>query len=400
MSELAAFTSYDRRFAEAMASLPDYAPWTKTDRLKIAGMLLDCLGIRMDWVPTITVRIVGRIVKRSFSVELLQCESWQGVAGAAHLYLPDNRSTPMPFVLLCCGHDPRSKLNPRYQQAARAIVSSGAAVLVPDNIGQGEREQMGHADVVAPFACGTSVQGLIVLETLGWLNWAANDSRFDKTKIAAMGNSGGGTLTMMLGALSDKLCAMSSSGYPSSFEFVARKHKKHCHCNIIPGVVGQIEMWHLLGAFAPKPLLIFQGLNDSLFPPDIFKATAHRTAACYEHAGCKDHFRAEVCPGEHSWDDGRIQLLRDFFCRCLGLESADDTGDALEESALCYDKWPENAIDASTIAARLTRQDPGSTLKLWDVYRPVLPDGMTESLSDETLQILSQFHAFLKEDAL
>ena len=65
----------------------------------------------------------------------------------------------------------------------------GAAVLCPDNLGQGEREPMGHTDCVKPFACGTSVQGLIVAETLGWIAWAREQARFDRQRLAAIGNS-------------------------------------------------------------------------------------------------------------------------------------------------------------------------------------------------------------------
>src|SRR3989339_525368 len=62
-------------------------------------------------------------------------------------------------------------------------------------LGQGERVPMGHSDTVIPFACGMSVQGLIVMETLAWLEWAKNNPLVDKSRLAAIGNSGGGTLT-------------------------------------------------------------------------------------------------------------------------------------------------------------------------------------------------------------
>jgi len=136
---------------------------------------------------------------------------------------------------------------------ARQITRHGVLVLVPDNIGQGEREPMGTAIVSKPFACGLSVQGLIVMETLAWVKWASQHPDVDPQHLAAIGNSGGGTLTVFLAALCPELAVLSSSGYPSTFEFVARKEKRHCYCNILPGILNELEMWQLLGCFAPKP---------------------------------------------------------------------------------------------------------------------------------------------------
>src|SRR5690606_23112897 len=136
-----------------------------------------------------------------------------------------------------------------------------------------------------PFACGTSVLGLIIMESIGWINWARNDPRIDSSRIGVIGNSGGGMMSMFLGALCPEIKVLSSSGYPTSFEFIARKEKKHCHCNILPGIVGRLEMWHVLGCFAPKPLFIFQGKSDYFFPEDIFYQTARKTMAAYERSG-------------------------------------------------------------------------------------------------------------------
>ena len=84
------------------------------------------------------------------------------------------------------------------------------------------------------------MQGLIVSETLGWLQWLAARKDIDATRLAAVGNSGGGTLTVFLAVLAPELAALSSSGYPSTFEFIARKEKRHCDCNILPGIVGEL----------------------------------------------------------------------------------------------------------------------------------------------------------------
>nr|WP_289621102.1 hypothetical protein [Bacteroides intestinalis] len=62
------------------------------------------------------------------------------------MYIPSNNDADkgLPVVLLACGHGNNGKLYPAYRKMAEYLASSGIAVLVPDNIGQGERHFMGH----------------------------------------------------------------------------------------------------------------------------------------------------------------------------------------------------------------------------------------------------------------
>jgi dienelactone hydrolase len=404
MTAFECFEVYDRRFLGAMAAMPARRPWLPEDQREIVAIVRNCLGIREEWIPAITACTVGGCTASGgMRIEYLRSSSWNGVIGTAHLYLPPGQDRgPRPFVLLCCGHGARCKLDPAYQAMARAIARLGAIVLVPDNIGQGERSPMGHSDCVTPFACGTSVQGLIVMETIGWLRWARRDNRVDPRRMAAIGNSGGGTLTLLLGALCPELAALSSSGYPCTFEYVARKEKKHCHCNILPGFVGQVEMWQVLGCFAPKPLCIFQGEGDPMFPCDLFHAVARKVKHVYRTLEAETSFRASVVSGGHSWDHARIHLLTRFLQEALHLPDAAPASEQSclpESDGLCLETWPAHAITTDDLARRITGRMVPADLHLWDVFPPeLLPERPDEQLDrGDVRQILSQFEAFLKK---
>jgi len=415
MSSHALFERYERRFSLAKARLPVRKPWTAAGRDEIRRLVRSCLGIRDEWTPSFTTEKTGEARCDAFTVELLRAESWPGCRGAAHLYVPDAPAAqPPPLVMVFCGHGEGGKLHGAYQRMARAIARRGAAALVHDNIGQGERAPMGHSDCVAPFACGTSVQGLIVMEALGWLEWARLSGRFDASRVAAVGNSGGGTQALCLAALSDDLAAISSSGYPSTFDFVARKEKRHCHCNILPGVAGRLEMWHCLGAFAPRPMLVFQGECDPLFPVDLFHTCARKVGECYGRSGAgearrAEAFRAEVVAGGHSWDAARRELLGGWLTAVLGLHEHagpdEETETLLTNDGRCWSEWPCGALTTDDVARSVTGVDAPAGLKLWDVYPPELPEGVPpDALDGETprgtvRQIASQFEAFLGEPA-
>jgi len=396
------FEQYERRFAEARLRMPDRDP---SDRKSIARVAKDCLGVRDEWVPKIQVEKVRETTFDGGRIEMLRARSWPGVVGTALFYVPSGVADgPLPLVILCCGHGKGGKLSDGYQRMARHVTRCGAMVLCPDNLGQGERTAMGHSDCVKPFACGTSVQGLIVMETLGWVAWALKQPRVDPRRVAAIGNSGGGTLTVFLAALCPELAVLSSSGYPSTFDFVARKEKKHCHCNILPGVVGQLEMWHLLGSFAPRPLFIFQGDGDPLFPPDLFFHTARKVRQVYRVQKAEKAFEARVFTGGHSWDAPRNVAVGQFLTRQLKLNHApvreNENESLLSDKDRCFDAWPTDALTTDAVAEQLTGRRVDDNVRLWDVFPPRVPAGVPLadiSQRGSTRQIFAQFEAFLRQ---
>lgn len=407
----ALFDHYERRFAEARLRMPDLDPARPADRAAIIAKAKECLGIRDAWVPSVEATPAGEATFDGGRLDLLRAESWPGVKASALLYRPNDAGTkPLPLVVICCGHGQGGKLAPGYQAMARHLTRRGAMVLCPDNIGQGERTPMGHRRCVAPFACGLSVQGLIVMETLGWIAWARKQPGVDPQRVAAAGNSGGGTLTVFLAALCPDLAAVASSGYPSTFDFIARKEKQHCHCNLLPGIVGQLEMWQLLGCFAPRPLFIFQGDGDSLIPADLFYHVARKVRHVYRAAGAdaaadagtEKAFEARLFQGAHSWDSPRIVGVGKFMAARLKLPKPipkeDPDERLLSAEDTCWKPWPADSVDTDQLAQQLSGRSVPSGQELWDVFPP---DGLKEttradeSYRGETRQILAQFEAFL-----
>ncbi len=398
-----AFAHYERRFAEARLRLPVLNPALPSDRKTIADTARACLGIRDAWVPTIHTTVVRETAFDGGRIEWLRSTSWPGVVGTALLYLPaEPIEWPAPLVILACGHGAGGKLAPGYQRMARHVARCGAMVLCPDNLGQGERSPMGHSRCVKPFACGTSVQGLIVLETLGWVAWARSQARVDPQRLAAIGNSGGGTLTLFLAAFCPELAVLSSSGYPSTFEFIAMKEKEHCHCNILPGIVGRLEMWHLLGSFAPRPMFLFQGDLDSFFPTDLFHQTARKVRDVYRSLEAGSSLQTSVFPGQHSWDAERTVALGDFLARHLRLprtvKDVDMNEQLLSNADRCLATWPAEALDTDRLAEQLTGHRIDGSPALWDVFPPPVPsEALCENSAGRgaTRQILAQYEAFL-----
>lgn len=393
----------DRAYCSAKLNHPLRRPWEETEREMILSKARKSLGVEDSRVPTIRIHATKRIELDGICVEKFQAETWEGCKTAAHLYLPAcSPADSLPVVLLACGHGKGCKQNVDYRQMAWQLTQSGSAVLIADNIGQGERLPMGHRDVIAPFQYGFSLQGMIVMESMAWLDWLHADGRFDPARVGAVGNSGGGLLTLFLSAFrKDKLSLVVSTGYPSTFEFIAQKEKDHCHCNVLPGIVGELEMWELYGCYAPKRLFICQGRDDHYFPCDHFYEVSRKIAYVYGRLGAESELHCQVFPGGHSWDGERIVAIRDYvieqwnlsFATRFDVNSSPDPGN-------CYDTWPSQALDTDAVAARISGDYSPVCKHLREVYCPEV-----EAIPDVKLpcamlhQVLAQQVAFLKKEA-
>jgi dienelactone hydrolase len=390
MSDFEKFEEYEKLFAQALINMPKRNPASVDERAEIVCATKSILGISDELIPRMVYKKVGETDRRNFVIEHLTFESWKDVFGSANLYLP-RTNKPFPFVLLCCGHGSGGKLYGSYQAMAAFLASNGMAVLVPDNIGQGEREPMGHSEEATPFVAGMSVQGLIVMEHIAHINKAITDSRFDPERIAAIGNSGGGTATCFLGALVPELAALVSSGYPSTFNYIARKEKRHCCCNILPGIVGELEMWQLYGCFAPKPLLIFNGIDDNMFPWDLFRHVSRKIKHVYNLHKSTENFTAFEAPGLHGWDEDRIQLTGTFLSSVLNVALKIYIPKNSDQMLSCNNvqEWPPNALDVDGIVRKLTNIDIKQNIKVEDLFYNIAAE------NDSSKRIFSQFELFL-----
>ncbi len=385
-----------------MATMPLRRPWLDADRQAVTNLLRLVLGLRQEWTPPVTVLSARQERRGDLTVHRLCAETWPGVAAPAILFDPPGATVPRPFVLLCCGHSPCAKLNPIYQRMAAHLARGGASVLVPDPLGQGERQPMGHRDVFDVFACGTTLQSLITLEAMGWLQWARQQPWVDARATAAIGNSGGGATTMTLCALDHQLACIASSAHPSSQAYTCQKERALCACAVWPGVAGRLEMWEILSCFAPRPLLIFQGMEDSMFPADHFRTVVRQVAMVYGQRGAERCFSGELVPGDHPWDDRRITLVGKFLAKHLGLNppalaGLSDDPAILTPDNTCYETWPANAATTEQIARDLTMCHRPKARYLWEVFGPCLPPEQTAQVtpSQDTRRILSQLAAFL-----
>lgn len=395
--------AYERRFAQARLDKPPYAPLDAAAREKVIAHVKHMLGYREEWIPTVhNVEEILRQPCENYDILQLRYETWDNFYGIATYYQPHGAGKhPIAFGL--CGHSKEGRRCNAYATMARRLADLGFATIVLDNIGQGDRAMQEHWRALTPFACGVTLHGMIVMETLGVIRYMLSHPEIDATRAVACGNSGAGTLTMLLCALAPELSAIASCGYPSEFHYIFCKERNHCACNILPTALRGPDMWQILSCFAPKPLMIEQGVHDEYIPVDYFHRCARRVAHTYETLGARENFHPTVVDAKHPWSEPDFRVITEFLATAVGLPFTPS-----DLTLTCADNpgWevsiPEGSLKTADVVKRLTGKCISDDVKLSDVFtptyegRPLSRDEILPDLGrDDLYEVLAQMEAAL-----
>ena len=374
------FDDYERRFAKARLEKEPAKPWIPEDREMILSSVKRMLRYREGMIPQIRrMEEMSRQAYTGYSAIQYRFESWKHMYGAATLYLPEI-TEKLPLVFVCCGHGKNGRLTSGYMAMGHRLASIGIAAMVVDNIGQGDRNRNrgqsktpDHWMAVAPFACGLTMQGLIVMETVGLIRYMRKDPRFDPARFGACGNSGGGTLTMFLAALAPELSAIASCGYPSETAYLLQKERRHCACNLLIGAANEAEMWEIYSLFAPKPLLLEGGKYDDLIPSDLALRNARKVRNTYLQLDADNCFRFGLTNTKHSWELEDINLISGFMSEILLGVKPEDAADTVTANHLdpLRVEMPDDMLTTKQLSETLSGINVPEEWELKDVFPPI-----------------------------
>jgi dienelactone hydrolase len=130
----------------------------------------------------------------------------------------------------------------------------------------------------------------------------------DGNRIGAAGFSYGGTCTLFLAAIDDRVRAAVVSGYLASWAEAHKMPANMCGSQVLPGMLGRLEQGDLASLVSPRSLFIESSREDYLFP---VQAAADEVAHLQRLGGVVEH---HIHDGEHHWDGSGVL---DFFTREL-----------------------------------------------------------------------------------
>lgn len=252
-------------------------------------------GLPAERMP-LRARVTGMLERPGYRVEKVIYESLPGVCVTANLYVPTTGPGPFPAVLGTAGHAmPEGKASPVYQSAFIALARQGYVVLAYDPPAQGERWELRDPATGEMRSLGHISPGLQCLLTgdtsaryfmwdgIRGFDYLLTRPEVDPRRVAAAGNSGGGTQSAFLGLCEPRLAAIASSCYWTDWPHLWRAGGPQDSEQVLPGWIrAGLDFADLALGFAPKPIMMLTATKDS-FPvagARVAHAEARRLLPC------------------------------------------------------------------------------------------------------------------------
>jgi pimeloyl-ACP methyl ester carboxylesterase len=270
----------------------------ETLRVRVRERLSEMWGPFPEERTPLNPRHLSTIERDNYVIEKVIFESRPDFHVTANVYLPKDRTGPLPAVIFPPGHTANGKAAESYQRFCILMAQSGFVVLIWDPVGQGERLQLWDAEQGVSLAGpGTSEHRVLGNQCylVGWnlMNFRAWDAaraidylaarpEVDANRIAMAGNSGGGMETLQFACFDGRIkaaipmCAVSTFRHKTEAMLIADPEQ------ILYGALEHgIDHPELLAAFAPKPLMIGAARQDYV-PIDGARQTFQAVSRVYQ----------------------------------------------------------------------------------------------------------------------
>lgn len=294
-----------------------------------------------------------------YTLEALTYASEKDSRVTAHLYIPKNADGPVPAVVVACGHG-GSKSCFYAQYAGQLFTSLGMACIIPDTIGEEEREATGrmgarghdlyHLGNYLPEFVETRQQrlvlGKIVLDLICGIDYLETRPDIDPERIGIVGYSLGGTTAGCVACIDDRVRAAVIAGWV----FSPRYAEEGKYCSRMPyrafdEIMGFGEMTALV---APHCATLFlNGDSDDIIDKNKGGAAVVRDAGTYipqakqilAQAGIDSEIEAVFVPGASH----RPQFLSHDGASWLQehLQTAEKR-EALPEASVSFGEWVDS----------------------------------------------------------
>lgn len=315
----------------------------------------------------LNARVTGSFERPGYRVDKVVFESRPGFHVTGNLYVPTRPRRPLPAVLVQMGHAPNGKAYASYQRLCQGLVKLGFVAFGFDPMGQGERiyypDSTGKRTRLSSVDDEHTTAGRQMLLTgdtatrlQTWDAVRAVDYLFtlpyiDRTRVGTTGQSGGGTDSMMLIAVDDRITvAALSSAITENYAcagYTAPGSTDDAEQDFIDSAPNNFDRWDLIYPFAPKPLLISVSDKDffGTYSPQYIASgweEFRKLKKCYEIVGKADQIAWSSTPLPHSLAyDSRLAIynwfLRWFRADAKGIAEEPATQPEPDDVLLCTD---------------------------------------------------------------
>ncbi len=266
-------------------------------------------------------KIVGSVEREGYRIEKLVYESLPGFFVTANVYVPTSGPGPFPAVLGTAGHAEEGKGAGVYQMVWISLAKRGFIVLAYDPIGQGERSQYldietgekipgsGSGDHImaggVALLTGTHLARYLIWDGIRGLDYLLTRGDVDPKRIAAIGNSGGGTQSAYLNALESRLATAVPSCYITSWPHLWKdRWPQDSEQVFVDFLKNGFDFADFLTAQAPRPVKMLTAMQD-YFPIAGAREAFAETQRSYRILGAEDRAGFFTNDDKHGWSKPR-----------------------------------------------------------------------------------------------
>lgn len=321
------YTSTPCKFAFNARTLKDYLIWQTDFRNELTHLL----GLENHPPASLVAEHIQTIDRGSYTEEKLSLDVGEGVQAPIYLLIPKHEPPYKP-ILVFHGHDPSAQYcmgnYPDEETArtnlatdnnyAKALAEAGYLVCVVEQRGMGERKSDLVANVFSLSSCrhlsffyqlhGRTLLGERVWDGMCAATWLL--SRKDISGgLCCTGHSGGGTTSLFLSALDERIKAVVVGGYFNSFRGSILA-MNHCECNYVPHLLELGEMGDIAALIAPRPFCAINGEKDDIYPVQFAHEQYETVRKAYELNNASQACQLNIHAGGHAYNN---QVSRDWF---------------------------------------------------------------------------------------
>jgi len=200
-------------------------------------------------------------------------------------------------------------------------------VLALDALGWGDRAaltfEMQQAVAANTFNLGSSMAGIMALEDTRGADFLASQPEVDKAKVAAVGFSMGAFRAWQVAALSDSITAAVVVNWMATTEGLMVPGNNQLKGSsawtmLHPGVLRYLDFPDVASLAAPKPMLIFAGEKDGLFPLDSVKVAFAKMSNVWGAWKAADKLDTRILPGTHEYLKSTQEASFDWLDKQFG----------------------------------------------------------------------------------
>lgn len=209
---------------------------------------------------------------------------------------------------------------------AHKLARAGITVLCPEMISFGRRrvppppggapwapeEKTCEIDAARHLLHGRPVIGRRVADARAAVQALRALPGVDPQRVAVAGGSGGGAVALLLAAADETISAALVATFFCSFA-ASIASIRHCPCNIVPGLLLELEMADIAALIVPRPLVIEAGERDRIFPIAATREAFAQLRPVWEAHGAVPP-ELVVTPGGHAF---RAERSLEALCEHL-----------------------------------------------------------------------------------